>query len=137
MANSDWKRLFPEATLTSLTAPMSDHVPLLLMCKGGLSLSNSQRFRFENKWCLEPNLPNVIRDFWLNLHGVTVTDRLTAMSESLSIWALYNCRNSNRSKKDLQNQISIIQGKRDSGSIAKLFKIRKELADVLLREEVH
>ncbi|XP_057791345.1 uncharacterized protein LOC131008488 [Salvia miltiorrhiza] len=137
MANSDWKTLFPEATLVPLTAAMSDHVPILLKCKG-LAVSNSfRRFRFENKWCLEPDLPNVVRDCWTNLAGVTVTNRLTAVSDSLTIWAKHIRRNEKLSKQHLQQLISELQGRRDSNSIWQLKKARSDLATMLLREEQH
>lgn len=34
MANSDWITLFPDAELSHLTAPRSDHVPVMLTTGG-------------------------------------------------------------------------------------------------------
>ncbi|XP_057796787.1 uncharacterized protein LOC131012797 [Salvia miltiorrhiza] len=60
MATSNWKNLFPEAVLLPITVAMSDHVPLLLNCRGAATPRITRRFRFENKWCFEPDFPNVI-----------------------------------------------------------------------------
>ncbi|XP_057785551.1 uncharacterized protein LOC131003090, partial [Salvia miltiorrhiza] len=78
MATSAWKLLYPDATLMPLSVPISDHVPLLLWCKGVAAPLVSRRFRFENKWCLQPDFPKIVRDCWTNLHGVSVTEKLTA-----------------------------------------------------------
>ncbi|XP_057770618.1 uncharacterized protein LOC130990395 [Salvia miltiorrhiza] len=75
--------------------------------------------------------------WFANLHGISITDRLTAVSESLSIWASHARRNAHRTKNKLQNQISALQGRSDSFSISKMSQVRKELAEVLLREEAH
>ncbi|XP_057811484.1 uncharacterized protein LOC131025709 [Salvia miltiorrhiza] len=87
MANNDWKALFPETTLIPLTVTMSDHMPILLKCKNVALASVTRRFRFENKWCLESDLQNVVKNCWTNLQGISVTNRLMAVSESLTVWS--------------------------------------------------
>ncbi|XP_057785782.1 uncharacterized protein LOC131003294 [Salvia miltiorrhiza] len=57
MATNNWKNLFPEAVLLPVSATISDHVPLLLKCKGSAHPRHTRRFHFENKWCYELDSP--------------------------------------------------------------------------------
>ncbi|XP_057790846.1 uncharacterized protein LOC131007953 [Salvia miltiorrhiza] len=123
--------------LTPLTVSIFDHVPILLKCNGVPPSLIKQKFRFENKWCLQPDFPNIVRDCWTNLHGINVMERLTAVSESISIWATHLHRNDRLAKTRLQNQISGLQGRTDSYSINKFKKARRDLASLLLQEETH
>ncbi|XP_057790813.1 uncharacterized protein LOC131007918 [Salvia miltiorrhiza] len=117
MATSSWKSLFPEATLTPLTVPMSDHVALLLKCQGTMNALAIRRFHFENKWCLEPDVPHVVRDCWTNLYGINIMERLMAVSDSISIWARHFNSSKILTKSKLQNVISLFK----DGSIGILF----------------
>ncbi|XP_057779546.1 uncharacterized protein LOC130998129 [Salvia miltiorrhiza] len=110
MASSAWKCLFPEASIIPLTVPMSDHVPLLLKCSNKVSSLGSRRFRFENKWCLEPEFPNIISDCWMNLHGFSIMEKLEAVTDSISMWARHRGQNLGREKTRLQRMVSSLQG---------------------------
>ncbi|XP_057793213.1 uncharacterized protein LOC131009824 [Salvia miltiorrhiza] len=136
MDTSNWKSLFPRATLTSLPVPMSDHVPLL-KCVNVVNSLPHRRFRFENSWCLEPELPKVVREYWTNLHGISITEILMAISDSLSIWARYLRKNKVRDKASLQTLISSLQGCRDVVSVRRLKAACGELAHIFLREETY
>ncbi|XP_057808744.1 uncharacterized protein LOC131023220 [Salvia miltiorrhiza] len=137
MAFTPWKTLFPNATLCSLLAPMSDHTPILLKCQGLQPPAHHKRFWFENKWCLEPNFPHIVCDCWTNLRGITITERLTAVSDSISTWAAHLRRNEQADKTRLQKKIQSLQGRHDTLSMQQKQSARKELAAVYLREETH
>ncbi|XP_057809148.1 uncharacterized protein LOC131023623 [Salvia miltiorrhiza] len=137
MASSSWKSLFPDALLIPLTVPMSDHVPLLLKCLNMAPPMAMRSFRFENKWCLEPDFPNVVRDCWTNLHGVNIMERLTAVSNSISSWAYHLRRNKEQDKVKLHAIISTFQGRSDLVSVRKFKAAREELGRMLLSEDAH
>ncbi|XP_057803472.1 uncharacterized protein LOC131018756 [Salvia miltiorrhiza] len=137
MATASWKSLFPGANLTPLTVPMSDHVPLLLKCQIVFSSVNNRRFRFENKWCLELELPNVVRDCWTNLHGVNILERHMVVSDSISTWARHLYHDERRIKVRLKQEISMLMGRTDPCSICKFNRFRQDLANIFLREKTH
>ncbi|XP_057779716.1 uncharacterized protein LOC130998302 [Salvia miltiorrhiza] len=137
MATQTWRNLFPNAMVSSLLAPISDHAPIILKCNGMPSPLSPRRFRFENKWCLEPEFPNIVRDCWTNLSGIHITDRLMAVSDAITVWASHLRSNERATKARIQQRIAALQGRRDSISMRQLQGARKELSDLLLREESH
>ncbi|XP_057774984.1 uncharacterized protein LOC130993963 [Salvia miltiorrhiza] len=137
MASDSWKTRFPGALLCPVTATISDHVPILLKCIASEPSSHKHRFRFENKWCMDSDLPNVIRDCWTNLSGINIIDRLSAVSESLSIWAAGRNSHERRLKRQLEERIKRLQGRNDLLAIDSMREAKKVLADILAREEMH
>ncbi|XP_057803521.1 uncharacterized protein LOC131018835 [Salvia miltiorrhiza] len=64
-------------------------------------------------------------------------EKLTVVSESISIWAAHLTRHDRLAKSRLQIQIANIQGHTDLQSIKKLKHARQALANILLKEETH
>ncbi|XP_057800052.1 uncharacterized protein LOC131015604 [Salvia miltiorrhiza] len=62
MANDSWKALFPQVVLSPVTAPISDHVHLLLKCVAPTANLIRRRFRFENKWRIKRRLEATITE---------------------------------------------------------------------------
>ncbi|KEH26190.1 endonuclease/exonuclease/phosphatase family protein [Medicago truncatula] len=56
LVTSSWQTLYPNATLQTLVAPISDHTPLLLQLDPLPWRKPYRCFRFNNAWLLEPEL---------------------------------------------------------------------------------
>jgi hypothetical protein len=67
VANSDWKLLYPDASVTHLPRTHSDHYPLLLSLCPVHSCSFPRPFRFENMWLSHPDFLNVVIQAWASL----------------------------------------------------------------------
>ncbi|XP_057793280.1 uncharacterized protein LOC131009894 [Salvia miltiorrhiza] len=137
MATDNWKSLFPNVIFIPVTVTISDHTPILLKCDGMYVPPPRRRFFFENKWCTEPELPQIIRDCWINLRGIDIIDRLAAVSESLSTWASNQYKHDRLLKWRLNDNIRRLQGRHDSLSIDSLLQAKKALAAILAKEEEH
>ncbi|XP_057794267.1 uncharacterized protein LOC131010650 [Salvia miltiorrhiza] len=137
MATASWRGLFPDAALSTYVVPMSDHTPIILNMEGFPTTTSRRKFRFENKWCLEPDLPGVVKNCWTNLHGITIVEKLLAVSDSIATWAQNLHRDERGKKKKLQHIISSLQGRGDPYAINSINGARTELASLLLREEAH
>ncbi|PNX96248.1 endonuclease/exonuclease/phosphatase family protein, partial [Trifolium pratense] len=61
LANGSWFQMFPYAKVENLVAPASDHYPILLDRDPAVRSCRPQRkFKFENAWCLESGLDDVV-----------------------------------------------------------------------------
>lgn len=137
MVNMACMSLFPNITLRNIHAPISDHSPILLNTEDSFEPRKHRRFRFENKWLKEPDLPNVVRDCWKNLEGINILERLTATSESLMVWAQHIEAEFRRNKRDCERNIERLQSAEDENSIKLLMETKKKLAEILLKEEIY
>lgn len=55
LVSTSWLNIFEQPIQSNQVAPISDHSPILLQ------KTVMTRFRFENKWCHEPELLRVMR----------------------------------------------------------------------------
>lgn len=70
-ANSAWRILFPEASVSHLLRVFSDHRPILLELSRPPSATTNKPFRFHTMWIHHPDFPDVVRNAWdsvPNLH---------------------------------------------------------------------
>jgi hypothetical protein len=63
-ANTDWKLLFPEASIQHLPHLNSDHCPLLLMLDPPPPSTRNRPFRFQPIWLNHPDFPRVVEEAW-------------------------------------------------------------------------
>ncbi|KAL7166943.1 hypothetical protein ACSBR2_037579 [Camellia fascicularis] len=69
LCNSEWRTMFPEATVRILPRTYSDHSPLLVYTQGMHQLNPLNRpFRFEAAWMTHPGLIDVINSSWTNMN---------------------------------------------------------------------
>jgi len=54
LITSSWQNMFPNATLQTLVAPMSDHTPILLQLDPVPWRQPHRSFKFNNAWLHEP-----------------------------------------------------------------------------------
>uniref|UniRef100_A0A2N9FSP0 CCHC-type domain-containing protein n=1 Tax=Fagus sylvatica TaxID=28930 RepID=A0A2N9FSP0_FAGSY len=63
ICNADWQSMFPKAGVKHLSAPNSDHIPILLDTHLE-SHSGTRPFRFEAMWVKDESSVNVVQDAW-------------------------------------------------------------------------
>jgi hypothetical protein len=64
VANTEWRLIYPDASVTHLPRTHSDHCPLLLNLCPINSCSFPRPFRFENIWLSHPDFINVVTKAW-------------------------------------------------------------------------
>ncbi|XP_045088740.1 uncharacterized protein [Aegilops tauschii subsp. strangulata] len=90
-ADNAWRDLFPEAAVTHLTSPRSDHRSLLLRCMQDTSVKVVKARRYEVMWEREASLAEVVVAAWAasgakgDLGGVTAA--LKAPMAKLHEWS--------------------------------------------------
>lgn len=89
LANGEWRRLFPRATVKHLARHASDHAPLLLDTFGD-SDNTPRSFRFEAFWAKDPCSVKVVEQAW-NYTGTgspayVLCQHLKAIKAALRCW---------------------------------------------------
>jgi len=88
LANASWFQLFPNAKLENLVAPTSDHYLILLTREPATRVWVPKKtFKFENAWCVEPGIHDVVSDSCLSSAGMLITRRLDHCAYDLSSWS--------------------------------------------------
>ena len=62
--NTDWVDMFPNNKLSNLVAPFSDHSPIILQTVVQAKVHSYRGFKFENAWCREEGLTDVVVAGW-------------------------------------------------------------------------
>jgi len=87
LANGTWFQLFPNAKVENLVALASDHYPILLTREPVTRVWVPKRtFKFENAWCVEPGIHDVVSDSWLSSAGMPIIERLDHCAYDLTSW---------------------------------------------------
>jgi hypothetical protein len=100
-----WRDIFPQATLQTLVAPLSNHTPLLLQLEPAPRRTPHSCFRFNNSWLLESDLTHTVKNGW-NLYPFnnSVT-KLGYCIEDMKIWSKFNLPKFNQRKQRLCSHI--------------------------------
>ena len=62
--STEWRGLYPEASIHQLASTHFDHCPVLLKMDDHGPSSFSRPFRFQPKWMSHPLFPEVVADSW-------------------------------------------------------------------------
>lgn len=63
-ANPNWRRLYPEASVTHLPRVFSDHYPVLLELCNSPAVVRNKPFRFQSMWMLHLDFPTMVKESW-------------------------------------------------------------------------
>ncbi|XVF80912.1 hypothetical protein PTKIN_Ptkin15bG0113100 [Pterospermum kingtungense] len=110
LVSSDWLHIFPTAKLMNLTAPISDHSPILL----------------ETSSCTERPVCST-----------TIQDKLFSCSIALTKWDRKLSRHFRVEASKLHGDIDFLEFKNDLESICKLKETKERLIKLLNQEEVY
>ena len=85
LVTQEWMSMFPHCILHNLISGASDHSPILLNTDPRVYEYKRRKFRFENAWLVEPELPSVVSDGWMGQADLLL-DRLDLCTEELDQW---------------------------------------------------
>ncbi|KAL6537482.1 hypothetical protein OROMI_026016 [Orobanche minor] len=137
MMNAAWSAMFPEALLVNGSTHISDHNSLILHTNISSMQNKRKRFRFENKWFHEKELPNIVRNCWTNLEGVNILERLTATSKSLMVWSKVLNEETRREKERCEKVIQNLEKFTDAASVMRWNEAKRTLGSILIKEELY
>ncbi|XP_021852505.2 uncharacterized protein [Spinacia oleracea] len=139
LCNVEWGSRFESAKMKHLPAVQSDHCPLLISLNGfaPLQLMNKP-FRFQAAWLTHEKFSEFISEKW-DKNGALVPS-LANLSLNLQVWNKEIFGNIFHQKKTLIARISgiqkIVAEQPDRGLLKLEAKLRRELDDILEKEEV-
>ncbi|CAJ2655005.1 unnamed protein product [Trifolium pratense] len=129
LANEAWFQLFPNAKLENLVAPASDHYPILLDRDPIIRSCRARRkFKFENAWCIETELDDVVHRSWLSTLERPIMPRLEVCAEDLSQWSKNHCHNF---KKEIEDCRKKLQQARDQDDCFLFFRADEHEAYIM------
>lgn len=139
LTDEEWRRLFPEATLTHLPHSHSDHCPILLQTKRNASVGMGRRpFRFLAAWMEHRDFTRVIEENWRT--DINVPASLDVLKEALTDWNKNVFGNIFARKKKLLRRLAGAQRALSTSPTAGLIKLeeklKRELNVVLQQEEL-
>ncbi|XP_073152636.1 uncharacterized protein [Henckelia pumila] len=137
MVSPVWLEKFPTACLSNLSAPISDHSPILLNTSGNLVHRVPKRFRFENRWFCDPGLRETVMDSWRESVGLDIQNRLTHCSELLISWGR---KFSNTFKEDIgrvKRRLDAFRRRDDEESVEQEKALKNQLTSLLVQQEIY
>lgn len=79
-------QIFPNARLSNVTAPISDHSPLVLQTQVTERQFFQEKLRFENLWFKEHGLEDKVHLSWHRYSGSDLIRRLALCADELETW---------------------------------------------------
>jgi len=128
--------MFPNVTIENLVAPASDHYPLLLKKEEThLVWVPRQKFKFENAWCTEPGIHDIVSTSWLSSAGMQVVEKLEVCANDLNSWSKAH---NNGLKQEIENCRRNLNRSRNRGAAtdtSMLTNLRKHMTQLMIQED--
>ncbi|GMI87830.1 hypothetical protein like AT1G43760 [Hibiscus trionum] len=109
VANTAWRSLHPDFTLSHLSHSFSDHCPLLVETSLRSVPRSHWHFKFEAAWLLEETCESEVRKLWDASSGL-VLDRLRFVGQGLDAWFRRLRASRKVSKKSLIKRLEDLAG---------------------------
>jgi hypothetical protein len=136
LANEAWSNLFPNAILENLSAPASDHYPILLVRQPGSRGRGFQsKFKFENAWLVDPNFRDYVHDRWVSYGDQTILQKLNMCASDLSFWNKNQFQRLRRDIDSCRRKIDRIRCHVNSGNVKYFNALRKRMSHLLVQED--
>lgn len=135
----EWRCSFPAALVRHLTHAHSDHCPILVELDGEKPDRLGERqFKFQAAWLLHADFMSMLRREWS--WGGDLTHSMKCLAEKLNAWNRDTFGNIFWKKRKLRRRLegacNALEERSSVGLLKLEMKLKRELADVLLQEEV-
>jgi hypothetical protein len=140
LCNADWQQLFPKAGVKHLTAPNSDHNPILLDTHQEVS-KGSRPFRFEAMWTKEDSSSEVVERAWSlqveGSHNYSLVKKCQKVRDEFTVWNR-TCFGIIKNRiKEIEDKIKMLQDMAPTKENLELeASLNIELNDWMEREEL-
>ncbi|KAH9708700.1 reverse transcriptase domain-containing protein [Citrus sinensis] len=136
LVSSTWLSLFPKASVVSLEAMCSDHLPIFLDPSSHHQFPRIKRFRFENVWLSEPDCMEVVTKSWELSGGCPIQFKLLFCESALIRWGGHLACDFVNRLASCKQKIGSLRGCRDQTSVAEFVESRKRYNELLHSHEV-
>nr|GMD93389.1 uncharacterized protein LOC109157277 [Ipomoea batatas] len=135
------KRRFDEcevaagASVSSITCPYSDHLPILLTPTIIIHSPHRRRFCFDNMWLWEDICHEIVEHSWSRKMGLNILDRVEVCSYDLWRWGRNYNKDFLKRIDWCKNQLNILRDRRDAQGTSDYDRVEKQL--LILLEQQH
>uniref|UniRef100_A0A2N9HXU9 CCHC-type domain-containing protein n=1 Tax=Fagus sylvatica TaxID=28930 RepID=A0A2N9HXU9_FAGSY len=128
LANSDWRILFPEASVTHLPRTHSDHCPVFLNLCPNLPCTLPRPFRFESIWFSHVDFLSVVEKAWAT-PALNLSITFSIFAALMSAWNKSKFGNIFHRKKRILARLNGVQCALTSRPSESLYRIEKSLRE--------
>ncbi|KAH7861779.1 hypothetical protein Vadar_030827 [Vaccinium darrowii] len=131
LVSHNWKLQYDKAVVRHLATVGSDHAALLLDTDPPMSYGHRQ-FRFDSRWCQDPDSHEAVRQGWQNTTRGSkmfeVFHKIKHCRMNLRTWSKQKGFNARKKITEVQQQLELIRtGQRDveSGQLMHLYRVTR------------
>ncbi|GAU37567.1 hypothetical protein TSUD_154000 [Trifolium subterraneum] len=136
LATENWHLLFPNAILENLSAPASDHYPIMLVREPDSRCRRSHSiFKFENAWLVDPECSNFVQQHWSSYGVQVITQNLNSCASDLSLWSKTHFHNIRSEVDNCRKKLDRVRSQVDSNNINLFNALRKRMSFLLVQED--
>ena len=128
LANSNWRILFPEASVTHLPRTHSDHCPVFLNLCPNIPCTLPRPFRFESIWFSHVDFPSVVEKAWAT-PALNLSITFSIFAALVSAWNKSKFGNIFHRKKRILARLYGVQCALTSRPSESLYRIEKSLRE--------
>jgi hypothetical protein len=136
LATENWHNLFPNVVLENLSAPASDHSPIMLVREPGTRRRRSHnRFKFENAWLIDPECSTFVNEQWSSYGSQEIVQKLNSCASDLSHWSKSHFHYIRREIDKCRRRMERVRVNVDSNNVNLFNALRKRISFLLVRED--
>ncbi|KAL0411141.1 UNVERIFIED_CONTAM: putative mitochondrial protein [Sesamum latifolium] len=142
--DTNWKALFPSATIQNLFCIYSDHSPILISLTPAHTqkLKGKRIFRFEASWLQSEDCGRIVENSWQSAgtgnDQQNFMDKLNSSREALILWGRSGFKERRHRIEELEQLLHNLRSMPCTGDNKRVEdKVRRELEALILEEEVY
>ncbi|MCI25027.1 endonuclease/exonuclease/phosphatase family protein, partial [Trifolium medium] len=117
--------------------PASDHYPILLDRDPAVRSGRPQcKFKFENAWCLESGLDEVVHQCWYNYSDKTIVPKLEACADELSDWSRSHCHKLRYEIEECRKKLLQVREQGGDSNANYIGALHKRMTHLLVQEDM-
>ena len=128
LANSNWRILFPEASVTHLPRTHSDHCPVFLNLCPNIPCTLPRPFRFESIWFSHMDFMSVVEKAWAT-PALNLSITFTIFAALVTVWNKSKFGNIFHRKKRILARLNGVQCTLTSRPLESLYRLEKSLRE--------
>lgn len=139
VADNEWRDLFPNAQVTHLVSPCSDHCPISLnLCETEVRDTRKKCLMYEICWERDPALPELIQDAWIDAGDKSdlgdINRALSRVMSSLQSWSKSKFKNVGRQLEKVRKKLAELLT--IGADRAEVRRVTDHMNELLYREEM-
>lgn len=124
LVTDSWLDIFGGAKASSIEAPVSDHLPLVLWPTPTERCKKRRSFKFENSWIRERQCREIVQNTWASTRGMHISNRLNICSNEIWIWGKNRVRDFQKQIEWCKRRLEGLRERTDRGGIREFGNVK-------------